>query len=150
PEQLIVTEIVVPPVSIWPSVVVVPPELAHAMHGRSGRKARPKSALPPPRLSIPPSSNPPIPAPFNRPISPNRHRSTDTEKAEALQTTDMTSKVMPHNSTTLEEMDPKQENNKLVKDVDEKLLYETFSVFGVIVTNPKDGFKNGSDMPIVM
>ncbi|AQK57575.1 hypothetical protein ZEAMMB73_Zm00001d052652 [Zea mays] len=90
----------------------------------------------------------------------------------------MTSKVMPHNSTTLEEMDPKQENNKLVKesifytvetlgvvlaymgsleslltyhkDVDEKLLYETFSVFGVIVTNPKDGFKNGSDMPIVM
>jgi hypothetical protein len=35
--------------------------------------------------------------------------------AEALQTTDMTSKVTPHNSTTLEEMDPKQENNKLVK-----------------------------------
>ncbi|KAL5666705.1 hypothetical protein ACJX0J_026813, partial [Zea mays] len=79
PEQLIVTEIAVPPVSIWPSVVV-PPELAHAMHGRSGRKARPKSALPPPRLSIPPSSNPPIPAPFNRSISPNRHRSMDTEK----------------------------------------------------------------------
>ena len=28
-----------------------------------------------------------------------------------------------------------------VQDVDEKLLYDTFSAFGVIVTNPKVSFK---------
>jgi hypothetical protein len=57
-----------------------PAMLAHIMHGRSGREARTKSSLPPPRLSITSSSNLPILAPFNRPIGPNRHRSMDPGK----------------------------------------------------------------------
>ncbi len=30
---------------------------------------------------------------------------------------------------------------EMVQDVDEKLLYDTFSAFGVIVTNPKVPFR---------